>query len=621
VNGLPDQQNQGRSGWVVFGFCALFLFQLFSTLMCFKTPAELFRPEPIVNIDWCSQYYWSYAARQFFHGAHRLWGFDPYYMAGYPLDFVFNSSLPVQVSNIFFRFLPIGLVIKWFFFLTFLAAPFNFYLASRNFGLERGASLGAAALGVSYFWLGEDALFGNWGMLSGSFLLNFSLLAVSCFYRYLKQVGRMTFLFFTITLALSVLIHKTFVVLIGLPFAVLVLIFLGRLNSKTWLGIIGAGVFSYLVNSFYLMPLIRFLPNKIEDPNTTFFQNTQPLQFLADLFPAIFPAGVPIGRILILLFAVYGIFQLKKNRQARDLFLFSAIGFAGYFVFVYFGSFIGILRNLQPYRYLTALFFMLTPAAGFGLSKIRERFAPKSKTIPVIFAGLLLALQFVPSFRLFYMVSPLSSVWPGKVLSLKAWLEKNTDQSGRIMMEDINKWEGKLAPYGSSRFVGLVPALMPRYLVGGPLPNAFIRHHYVSFHDGLFLNKPISGYADPELAEKMKLYNIRWAVAWSRDAKDRLEKFPPARLAARFEDLEVFEIGIEPGWFLAGTGALKADYDRIELSNLQPQNNIVVLKMHWLDGFKARPKCEIFRYDAGGDPIGFLGLKNPAPEVLLEYER
>jgi len=227
----------------------------------------------------------------------------------------------------------------------------------------------------------------------------------------------------------------------------------------------------------------------------------------------------------------------------------------------------------------------------------------------------------VPSFRMFYVVSPLTSIWPGKVLGLRAWLEKNTDLSGRIMMEDINKWEGKLAPYGSSRFVGLVPALMPRYLVGGPLPNAFIRHHYVSFHDGLFLNRPISEYSDRELAQKLELYNIRWAVAWSGPAKHRLEKFAFAKPAARFDDLEVFEFSLEPGWFLAGTGALKADYDRIELNNLKPENNIVVLKIHWLDGFKARPDCEIFRAEAGGDPIGFLGLKNPASEVLLEYER
>lgn len=617
---MTQEQNQERKGWILFGIGALFLFQLASTVLCFKTPAELFRPEPIINIDWCSQYYWSHAARRFFTGAGRLWGFDPYYMAGYPLDFIFNSSLPVQVTNIIFRGLPLGLVIKWFFLLSFLAAPFNFYFASRNFGLARSASLAGAALGVSYFWLGEDALFGNWGMLSGSFLLNFFLLAASAFYRYLKLGDRKSFLLFTLTLALSVLIHKTFLVLIGLPFLVLVLVFLGRTSAKSWMAIISAGVFSCLVNSFYLMPLIRFLPYKIEDPDTTFFQNTQPLQFLADLVPVFFPPGAALGRVLIFIPALYGIYRLRESKQGRDLFWFSAIGWAVFFVFVYFGSFIDILRNLQPYRYLTALFFLLTPAAGFGLSRLRERVAPRSKALPAIFALLLLALQFTPSFRMFYVVSPLTSAWPGKVLGLRSWLSENTDQSGRIMMEDINKWEGKLAPYGSSRFVGLLPALMPRHLVGGPLPNAFIRHHYVSFHDGLFLNKPISGYSDREFLEKTQLYNIRWAVAWSEVSKKRLQKLPFARPAARFEDLEVFEISPGSGWFLSGTGALKADYDRIELSGLKPENNIIVLKMHWLDGFKASPGCEIFRADAGGDPIGFLGLKNPAPEVLLEYE-
>ncbi|MEM3032418.1 MAG: hypothetical protein QXK39_05860, partial [Nitrososphaerota archaeon] len=100
----------------------------------------------------------------------------------------------------------------------------------------------------------------------------------------------------------------------------------------------------------------------------------------------------------------------------------------------------------------------------------------------------LFILQFVPSFRIFYAVAPLTSRLPGKVIQLQNWLQENTDQSARIMMEDINKWEGKLLPYGPSRFVGFVPAFLPRHLIGGPLPNAFIKHHYASFHDGIFLD-------------------------------------------------------------------------------------------------------------------------------------
>lgn len=621
---MPETQSSPRKRLVFFGLLALFWFQLISALLCFKTPYELFRPEPIINIDWCSQYYWSYAARKFFESGRRLFGFDPYYMAGYPLDFIFNSSLPVQLANIILWPLPLGLIIKWFFFLSFLAVPFIFYYAARNFELSPKAGLVSASLAVSYFWLGEDALFGNWGMISGAFLLNFFLLAASGFYRYLKRQDRRSFILFVILLTLSALIHKTFIILIGLPFLILTLIFGARMGSKAWFGIAAAVIFAYLVNSFWLVPFLHFLPNKIEDPNTTFFQNIDFLRFFKDLVPSPYP-GVALGRLVILIPALGGIYWMARRKETRDLFWFSALSAAAFFVFVYFGSEITVLRNLQPYRYLTALFFLLTPAAGIALEKLSEAAAARSKalakTLPWIFFAGLLGLQLVPSFRLFYAITPLTSQWPGKVLQLKAWLEKNTDLSGRIMMEDINKWEGKLVPYGASRFVGILPGLMPRYLVGGPLPNAFIRHHYASFHDGYFLNKRISGYNDQELREKLGVYNIRWAVAWSPEAKDRLKQFGHARLAAKFDDLEVFEIRAGSNWFLVGSGDLAADYDRIELENLKPENNLVVLKMHWLDGFRASPECQLFRYGFGGDPIGFIGLKNPAPKVSLTYER
>ena len=620
---MPETQKASPKNWAAFGLLALFAFQLLSTLLCFSTPAELFRPEPIVNIDWCSQYYWSFAARNYFDLTHKLYGFDPYYMAGYPLDFIFNSSLPVQVSNIIFKGFPPGLVIKWFFLATFLLAPFNFYFAARGFGLAKNAALAAAALGLSYFWLGEDALFGDWGMLSGSFLLNFFLLTTASFYKYLRVPSRMNFALFAILLALAVLIHKTFIVLVGLPFLVLVLVFSRRISAKTRLSIIGAAVFALLVNSFWILPMLLSLHFKIEDPSTTFFQNTDPLKFIKDLVPWIYP-GVALGRLAILIPAIYGLVRLRQDSD-RGLFRFLLISVIAFFVFVYFGSNIDLLRNLQPYRYLTALFFLLTPAAGTGLlafrEKIRARSAGLVKALPVLFFGALLGLQFVPSYRLFYLIAPLSSKWPGKVQSLRSWLEANTDLSGRIMAEDINQWQGRITPYGTSRFVGILPALMPRYLIGGPLPNAFIRHHYASFHDGYFLNRPMREYNDSELAAKLELYNIRWAFAWSEASKTRLEKFPAAKSAVRFEDLEVFEIARPSNWFLAGSGELKADYDKIELDNLKPENGGVVLKMHWLDGFRAEPACELFRYDFGGDPIGFIGLKNPAAKVTLKYER
>jgi hypothetical protein len=85
---------------------------------------------------------------------------------------------------------------------------------------------------------------------------------------------------------------------------------------------------------------------------------------------------------------------------------------------------------------------------------------------------------------------------------------------------------------------------------GRPLPNAFIKHHYVDFHDGKFLNRPINEFSVNDLKTALDLYNIKWVIVWSDQAKNALRRAPElARPAAVFKYLDVFEILREPDFF------------------------------------------------------------------------
>jgi len=408
--------------YVLFG---IFVFQLLSTLICFHTPWELFKAEPVVNIDWCSQYYWSFCARKFLEYSGRIWGFDPYYMAGYPLDFVFNSSLPVQLANIIFKAIPVGMVIKWTFFLSFLVAPFVFYFSFRIFGLSVNEALAGTAMGISYFWLGEEALFGNFGMISGAFMLNFFLLSASVLFRYFKNANGRGWVWVFVFLATSFLIHKTSAVLVGIPFLILVVLFGKRLDKRAWLRLLLAGLLALLINSFWLFPFFKFLPYKIENPLTTFFQNTDPLRFIKDIAPFGAFWGVGLARLLILSFAIYGLSLLRKTSGKKMLFKFLTASCVIFFLLVYFGSFFSPLRHIQPYRYLTGFYFLLALASGIGLESLRKRIEQKSglaRSAVWGFFGFLFLLQFSPNYRLLFAVSPLTSNLPAKVVELEKWL-------------------------------------------------------------------------------------------------------------------------------------------------------------------------------------------------------
>jgi len=626
MRNLAEQKSEpGEKNRAVI-FLGIVLFQLLSTLLCFQSPGELFKTSPIINIDWSPYYYLCYSARRFLEESGRIWGFDPYYMAGYPLDFVYNPSLPVQLATITFRALEIGLVIKWFFFLSFLVAPIIFYSALRNFGLEKNSALWGTALGICYFWLGEEGLFGNFGMLTGALMLNFFLLALGVGFKYFQNPGKRNWLELVLVVSVSLLIHKTSVALVGIPFIILLVIFRRSLNKKVWLGLLLAGGLAIVFNSFWLVPFFKFLPYKIEDPLTTFFQNTDPLRFIKDIIPWGGFWGTNLARLIIVLFGVYGLVCLRRVKEKRELFWFCSLGLLFFFLLVYFGSFLSWLRHIQPYRHLTGWYFFWLIGAGIGLERIRGRLSERSLRLSqgavLGFLLFLILLQFSPSYRLLYAVSPLSGRFPGRVLELMKWLEENTDLSARIMIEDINRWEGKEVPYGASRFVGLLPAYLPRYLVGGPHPNAFIQHHFVSFHDGYFLKKPIQSYSEQELKEYFQLYNIKWAVAWSKQSKEKLSELSFSRKRAQFQGLDVFEFALEPSWFLRGTGkVVKMDYEQIHLSGLKPEKGMVVLKVHFLKGFHSFPPVRLFCYQRFPDPVGFLALENPPEEVVLKYGR
>jgi hypothetical protein len=510
-------------------------------------------------------------------------------------------------------------VIKLFYLATTLSVPLVLYFSLRNFGLPAFSALAGAALGTTYYWLAEPGLFAQWGMLSGAFLLSFFLYPLSLWQRWLERREPRAFGLLLVALPFAFLIHKTAFVLLPVPMLLVLIFHFRQLRGRDWLYLAGLALAVALVNFWWWVPFFRYLPFKVEDTFTTFFQNTEPLRFLTDLFPVQAYFGLALGRDLIFGFGLYGLLRQKSLRP-----LLPALVFFG--LLTYFGSFLAPLQHLQPYRYVSAFYFLLLAPAGFGLRQFRQavfgsRPAAVQTASSIFFVAALVLLHFLPNFRLFYYVAPLrSSLSPG-VAELHQWLVAHTDRSARILIEDNNAWQGKQQTYGGARYPGLLPALLPRECIGGPLPNAFIRHHYVDFSDGRLLGRPIEQYPDDLLKARLDLYNVRWIVAWSENSRRRLAQSATwVRPLANFGGLAVFEVDQTPNFFLHGRGRLRADFDRIELSDLQPVEGKVVIKYHYLEGFRAEPPAKLLAVPVPDDPIGFLGIENPPEKIVLRFD-
>ena len=86
-------------------------------------------------------------------------------------------------------------------------------------------------------------------------------------------------------------------------------------------------------------------------------------------------------------------------------------------------------------------------------------------------------------------------------------------------------------------------------------------------------------------------------------------------VAERIGPLHLMRVNQPLSWFLAGQGEIKAGFNRLELANLEGSE--VILKYHWVRGLSAVPAVRIEPVKIADDPIPFIKLIAPPPNLIL----
>ena len=200
----------------------------------------------------------------FWHQDRAFWGYNPFFMAGYPSNTIQDLSIK------FFEFAALvlstlGLApIQWFKILAFLSMaciPWLMYFAARNLFFDRddiknSAALVAALLGTAYWWnsLPREMFF--YGMVGYAPASYASVLGVTLLYRIAKTSSSWspTHLGWLV-LALVILPLHVQSIVIFLPPVIALLVVqrdVFRRNLLIWT-VVGAAL-SILVNLTWLVP-------------------------------------------------------------------------------------------------------------------------------------------------------------------------------------------------------------------------------------------------------------------------------------------------------------------------------------------------------------------------------
>jgi len=600
----------------------------------FFRPVDIVSNSPIYSDDYSMHYSNCLAAKRFWKQSLRCWGYDPFFLAGFPRCALVNADN--KAWELFFVVLsPVigeGRAFKLFVILFLSFYPLFLYRSARNFGLLPQNGVLAAALGMLFFYLSFPKDFVFWGMVAYVAACFFSLYVFSHLYLLLARFTWRRYILVTLLASLLFMVHILSPLHIFLPAVVLYFCFCKKITRFQHLMLFIMIGSILVVNSFWLKPIADFFHYKTTRPenyefamqikNISEFVKVYLLQKRSLLYSVPVLNNTFFEAVLLVLGGA-GLFHWFKNRRFALFFPFTA-GVVFVAVITYLGSRTPFFAQFQPQRFAVPMNVLLFLPASVGLVPIVQFLFHGRRPIELLFIVLLLfVVLYQPVVRPFgifykYRLYRLSCKTPPPLVALMDFLERNTTRAGRILIEDSEASQEEPEAYYGGHYPGLFPEHVKREYLCGPRPMYPIKHSYASFVKGLLFEKKLQDYSLVELKKMFEIYNVKWIVCWLPESKDFFDKFPEyVSEIATFDKFSVYEVKRKTSFFLKGGGRVRADYNRIALEDLVAEDGSVVIAYHWLETLRADPEIPLERYMAGGDPVGFIKISNPPSSLTI----
>jgi hypothetical protein len=574
---------------------------------------DLFSADPPMIENYAKHVYFCDLHVRLLRESGAFWGYDPTFAAGYLASSGFGVSFLFPAIVSWLTGLSGAVVLKLMLIGYFLISPFCLYAAARLFGLDvRTASI-AGLLGVAL-----DHLSVRSAMLMG-FVVGFmlavqlSVLLGAGLYRLNRRRPRPVWSA-AITGAAGVLMGS--LNLLGLvPLAVVAagIWWLHRGRFLRPVGLLATALAATAAVAIlwpYLGPGLQF--------------TSQWAKPVAQLVFRFFPidghfflswvALVVVLQPLTLFLAFAGGFTLwrwRREPDARGRYLAFAAS-AGLLLVVaataaQLGPYIFPIRFVELTNSVLAL-----PAAATLASVV----ASPAKTRRAK-AGLYGLLALVLAAHL-VTVAPTQRAKTRRVdfQQLVKWLGANAPTDSRILIETSHNPSKQILGFD---FAALLPYYLPRHeFLAVPSADGPGLIYATYLMPGALSLLPFDAYADTDLADYLRVYNVGTVVAYDPPSVQWLEREPSVEKAGRVGPFHIYRVRHAASFMLAGRGRVRATADGLHLTELTPDpDGKVVLSYHYFRSLRTREGVPLGETRRPNDPFGFITLRNPPPEVTI----
>ncbi len=526
-----------------------------------------------------------------------LYGYDPYFMAGYPVG-LWNSmgkkgyelahlALPgVGLPRLFY-----GVIV-----VLCLLNPILLWAALRSHAGSKRVSAILFVLVILFWQLGSQvSYFWNFGNIF--FPAAACWIVMMCAATQQILLGRRTVLnmIWLGLLATAVLYcHSVALVAAAIALAVLVLVH-GIKNLKTsQVACLLAAVFICLaLSAAWLCPLLLSRADCLGQPKLWF--QGGPKHLVMDVFSDR-AYQHHFDRNFLYQFAIVvgcaGLVASWKKDSSR----FAAalgIGAIAVLVLTYLGHLVPPIRAIQPYRFtIPAMILLLLPAArgvDLGLRVFSEA-GRKDRLLVLVVIALLL-----PRFSAYLIDLSWPPDRPGITEPRQAVIEavREMEIKGRLLCDDIGL--GHILPYTCE-----VPVL------SGLSSQAFLHHRFAGMdEEGILFGRRPGAWDGAKLTEYLRAYAVEYAIFSSR---------PWLSLAARsdspFERMQrvgghtIFKVrDADVDYVLEGEAVVSADHNMIAVSEA---SGSLLLSFHYAEWLSAGEGVTLVPETVLDDPVPFI---------------
>ncbi len=204
---------------------------------------------------------------------------------------------------------------------------------------------------------------------------------------------------------------------------------------------------------------------------------------------------------------------------------------------------------------------------------------------------------------------------------LVATLRAATRPEARILWEERPE-------HPTPNWSALLPLYTERAFVGGLDSHARVDHAHARLTSTELAGRPLDDWTDSELSDFCERYNIGYIVCWSPKPLQRFRNWSSVSPMVPVRDWGegwLMEVRRLPSFILKGKArVVQIDARRIALAEVEPEDGVLVLSLHYQDGFRITPNDIVAEREPDpDDPIPRLRLRIPRPtlRVMLTWGR